>query len=153
MYRIVSLVAPAFLATALALSPGAARAQLNLDLGGSVESVGSTVGDAVDGLSGTVNDTVEGVGAGAGSDTASAPPAAIVTLDQNAALELVRSNKALPLEKIMTLARLEIDGEIVDAQLMEVRGFLVYELKVIDTDGDVSDIYFYARSGERVRTN
>jgi uncharacterized membrane protein YkoI len=147
---------------ALALSPGAARAQLNLDLGGTVESVGSTVGDTVESLSGTV----DGVGnaaasvlggdrdaTGSSANGSGSAPASIITLDQNAALELVRSNRALPLERIMSLARLEIDGEIVDAHLIQVRGFLLYELKVVDADGDVSDIYYYARSGERVRTN
>jgi hypothetical protein len=32
-----------------------------------------------------------------------------------------------------------------------VRGFLLYELKVLEATGDVVDLYFYARSGEVVR--
>ncbi len=176
MIRIMSLAAPMLLATALALLPEAAHAQL--DLGGLVGGVGSAVGDTVEGLGDTVEDTVGGVGntvndtvdglgntvdgvvdgtlgtaAPGSSATSGAPAPAIVTLDQNAALELVQSQKALPLEEIMKLARLQIEGEIVDAHLIQVRGFLLYELKVVDTDGDVSNIYFYARSGERVQTN
>jgi uncharacterized membrane protein YkoI len=166
----MSLVAPLLLATALALSPEAAHAQL--DLGGVVGGVGSAVGGAVGSVGNTVEDTVDGLGntvegvvdgtvdavtpgssAAPGSAAPGAPAPAIVTLDQNAALALVQSQKALPLEEIMKLARLQIEGEIIDAHLIQVRGFLLYELKVVDTDGDVSDIYFYARSGERVQTN
>jgi uncharacterized membrane protein YkoI len=165
MTRTMSLVAPMLLATALALSPEPAHAQLDLGgvvggvgsaVGGAVGSVGNTVEDTVDGLGNTVDGVVDGTvdAVTPGSSPAPGSPApAIVTLDQNAALALVQSQKALPLEEIMKLARLQIEGEIIDAHLIQVRGFLLYELKVVDTDGDVSDIYFYARSGERVQTN
>jgi uncharacterized membrane protein YkoI len=165
MTRTMSIVGPMLLATALALSPEAAHAQL--DLGGLVGGVGSAVGDTVEGLGDTVEGTVDGLGntvegvvegtvdaVTPGSSAApGSPEQAIVTLDQDAALELVRSQRALPLEDIMARARLLVEGEIVDAHLIQVRGFLLYEIKVVDTDGDVSDIYFYARSGERVQTN
>jgi uncharacterized membrane protein YkoI len=133
-----------------------------------VEGVGSTVGDTVEDLGNTVGDTVDDLGNtvdGVIEDTlgTSAPGSStapgtlslpnVTTLDQNAALELVRLQRVLPLEQIMAIARLQIEGEIIDAHLIQVRGFLLYELKVVDTDGDVSDIYFYARSGERVQTN
>jgi uncharacterized membrane protein YkoI len=167
MSRISSLIAPVLLATVLGLSPEAAHAQLNLDLGGVAEGVGSAVGGTVENLGNTVGDTVDGLGntvdgvieetlgtsAPGSSTTPGSPSLQIVTLDQNAALELVRLQRALPLEQIMALARSQIEGEIIDAHLIQVRGFLLYELKVVDTDGDVSDIYFYARSGERVQTN
>jgi hypothetical protein len=161
----MSLLTPMLLATTLALSPEPAHAQLDLGgvvggVGGAVGSVGDAVGDTVDGLGNTVEGTVDGLGntvegtLGSGSSaTPGAPTPTIVTLDQNAALELVRAQRALPLEDIMARARLLIEGEIIDAHLIQFRGFLLYELKVVDTDGDVSDIYFYARSGERVQTN
>lgn len=68
-------------------------------------------------------------------------------LTQEAALAAVRRGRALPLDEIMLRASLIIEGEIIDAQLMEVRNVLLYELKVLGKSGKVSDVYFYARSG------
>lgn len=71
-------------------------------------------------------------------------------LGQDGVLQAVQSNRALPLEDILTRARLVADGEIIDAQLIEVRRILVYEIKVLGKSGDVSELYFYARSGALV---
>lgn len=68
-------------------------------------------------------------------------------LGQEGALRAVRSNRALPLEDILLRARLVADGEIIDAQLIEVSRILLYEIKVLGKRGDVRKIYFYARSG------
>jgi uncharacterized membrane protein YkoI len=62
----------------------------------------------------------------------------------------VKSNRALPLEDILTRARLVANGEIIDAQLIQVRRILLYEIKVLGRSGDVSELYFYARSGALV---
>jgi uncharacterized membrane protein YkoI len=70
-----------------------------------------------------------------------------LVLTQEAALTAVRRGRALPLDEIMLRASLIIEGEIIDAQLMEVRNVLLYELKVLGKSGKVSDVYFYARSG------
>lgn len=71
---------------------------------------------------------------------------------QEAALQAVKSDRALPLDKIIALAKQYTSGEIIDAQLVTVRGFLLYDLKVLDAKGDVGDLYFYAVSGKIVRT-
>lgn len=71
---------------------------------------------------------------------------------QEAALQAVKSDRALPLDKIIALAKQYTNGEIIDAQLVTVRGFLLYDLKVLDAKGDVGDLYFYAVSGKIVRT-
>jgi hypothetical protein len=42
---------------------------------------------------------------------------------------------------------------VVDANLMSVRGLLVYQIKVIEDNGRVNKLYFYARSGQLVRKN
>ena len=74
----------------------------------------------------------------------------IEQLEQEGALRAVRANRALPLEDILLRARLVADGEIIDAQLIEVNRILVYEIKVLGKGGDVSQLYFYARSGALV---
>ena len=73
--------------------------------------------------------------------------------EQEAALAAVKSEHALSLDKIYAAARQYTDGDIIDAQLITARGLLLYDLKVLDTKGDVSDLYFYAVSGKIVETN
>ena len=70
-----------------------------------------------------------------------------ITLSQEAALQAVRRGRALPLDEIMLRASLITDGDIIDAQLIDVQDVLLYELKVLGKGGRVSDLYFYARSG------
>jgi uncharacterized membrane protein YkoI len=74
-------------------------------------------------------------------------------LGQQGALAAVRSNRALPLSQIMASARLIADGEIIDARLIEISQQLVYELKVLGKSGNVSALYFYARSGDLITPN
>lgn len=121
----------------------AAQAQVGVDVGGAVDDATG----AVDGAAGAVGDTV------GGAVESITPGDGAATLDQNGAIEAVESRRALPLEQIMTKARLHTQGEIVDAQLVSVKGFLLYELKVVEANGDVDELYFYALSGERVQTN
>ncbi|HWA17890.1 MAG TPA: hypothetical protein VG757_02740 [Devosia sp.] len=73
-------------------------------------------------------------------------------LTQDEAVTAVSNKKILPLDSILVAAKLFTDGEVIDAKLIEVKGFLLYELKVLEADGDVSDLYFYARSGVLVET-
>lgn len=120
----------------------AARAQVgvdvDVDLGGPVDDATGAVDDAVGGAVEALAPHTTGAGA---------------PLDQSGAIEAVRSHRALPLEQIMTRARLHTSGEIVDAQLISLDGFLLYELKVLEANGDVDELYFYALSGELVQTN
>jgi hypothetical protein len=71
-------------------------------------------------------------------------------LGQDSVLKAVQNHRALPLEDILTRARLVAEGEIIDAQLIQVRRILVYEIKVLGKSGEVKDLYFYARSGALV---
>jgi hypothetical protein len=142
----------------LGLLGAPAQAQVSVDLGpvGGADvgvDVGLDVGGAVEGAPdsgpGPVGDAVGGAleGLTPGDSTTA------TRLDQSLAIEAVQSHRALPLEQIMTKARLHTQGEIVDAQLISVRGFLLYELKVVEANGDVGELYFYALSGELVQTN
>jgi hypothetical protein len=74
----------------------------------------------------------------------------VVAINQQLALEAVRKHRALPLEDIMLRAKLLTDGEIIDARLISVDNILLYELKVLGKAGEVSQLFFYARSGAPV---
>lgn len=76
-----------------------------------------------------------------------------LALGQQAASAAVKNGRALPLEDILLRAKLLIDGDVIDAQLIAVQDVLLYELKVLGRAGDVSELYFYARSGLPVETN
>lgn len=108
--------------------------ELNVDLG-----VGGDAEGALD------LDVDLGPG-GAGSLNA-VDDATSARLGQEAALQAVKRGRALPLDEIMLRASLLTDGEIIDAQLIDVRDVLLYELKVLDKGGKVSQLYMYARSG------
>lgn len=144
------------------LLPSSAMAQgldLGLDLGGlgSVDvGVGGDSGLDLDvdvggegglGVDLNVGGSDGGLNLGLDLDTA-APP-----LGQNAALQAVRSGRALPLEDIMLRAQLLTDGEIIDAQLVALQEVLLYEIKVLGKSGDVSELYFFARTGEFLDLN
>lgn len=156
----MSLIQPVFLpllvalllaAPVLLLGPASARAQsLGVSVGGG--DVGVSVGGS--GLSGGGTDgggSDDGGERGSGGSTSS--PDAGTGNEQELALDAVRSARALPLDQIVAAARHHTSGEVIDARLIELRGFLLYELKVIEPGGDVADFYFYARSGKIVRTN
>ena len=74
-------------------------------------------------------------------------------LGQKAALQAVRSGRALPLEDIMLRAKVLTDGEIIDAQLVSLQEVLLYEIKVLGKSGEVSELYFFARTGEYLDLN
>ncbi len=53
----------------------------------------------------------------------------------------------------MLRAQLLTDGEIIDAQLVALQEVLLYEIKVLGKSGDVSELYFFARTGEFLDLN
>jgi len=150
------------LALGVVFQLAAAAGAQALDLGVSVGGV--DVGVSVGGDSGLGVDVGVGVGGedgglgidldvdldGDGIPETSSGGAGVQPLGQEGALQAVKANRALPLEDILTRARLVADGEIIDAQLIQVRRILVYEIKVLGKSGDVNELYFYARSGALV---
>ncbi|SDP35465.1 hypothetical protein [Phyllobacterium sp. OV277] len=69
----------------------------------------------------------------------------------NGALRAVQANRALPLDDIVTIARNLTNGQIIDARLRSVGGVLQYELKVLETNSEVSRYSFNARTGKLIR--
>jgi hypothetical protein len=121
----------------LGVDVGVGNTDLNVGVGGDSGGIGLGVDLDGDGIPET---GTEGL-----TDGLSLKP-----LGQEGALKAVQSHRALPLEDILVRARLVADGEIIDAQLIQVRRILVYEIKVLGKSGDVSKLYFYARSGALV---
>lgn len=117
-----------------------------LDLGVDLGGDGGLGVDLGVGGSGNSNSSGGG-GLGLSLDTAGQP------LGQELALDAVRKHRALPLEDIMLRAQLLTDGQIIDAQLVAVQDILLYELKVLGKAGNVSELYFYAQSGDPVDLN
>lgn len=146
MFRMKFLPALAtFICCAILTIP--AQAQVGISVG-----VGGGPGAGVEVGSGAPSVSVSVGGGGTDGEAATAIPPD-ETLSQDDALAAVANRRAVPLEQIMVAAARLTDGEIIDAQLITVRGFLLYELKVLETTGDVVELYFYARSGQVVRTD
>jgi hypothetical protein len=79
---------------------------------------------------------------------ATRPPAGAITSEQDAALNAVQDGRAIPLEEILETAKTVTPGEVLDAHLVRVNGFLLYELKILAPNGySVRKEYYYARSG------
>jgi len=121
------------------------HAQVSIDLG---VDVGDSTGG---GVSSGVGDAFQPPNAGLGLEDIQ-PLAADRPLGQEEALEAVRARRALPLAPIVKRMQ-EADLLVVDATLVSVRGILVYELRVVDNSGTVSQAYFYARTGKQIETN
>lgn len=72
---------------------------------------------------------------------------ALNTESQGIALRAVQSGAAVPLDTIVQGLADRAAGQLIDAQLIEVNGFLLYSIKVMSPTGRVSTQYFYARTG------
>lgn len=65
-------------------------------------------------------------------------------------LAVVQSGSAVALETLLADLRARTGGELIDARLIRINGFLVYEIKALSPQGQVSTEYYYARSGLHV---
>lgn len=162
--RVAGLALAALIAAA---SPARAQLDLQLELGGSRVGVGvggngvgldvelgdTSLGVQLGGSDGLGLDVDLGLGLGGGNGSGSARLGVDEVLSQERALEAVRQRRALPLEDILLRTRVITDAEVIDARLISVNATLLYEVKVLGKAGDVSKLYFYARSGAPVNTN
>ncbi len=79
--------------------------------------------------------------------TALARPALARDDDHDRARQAVRSGEALPLRTILDKAAAEFPGELIEAELEDEHGRLIYEIKLISPDGNVLKVYYDARDG------
>jgi hypothetical protein len=98
------------------------------------------------------NNSDNGNGNGPRSDETGQPgaPPGQSKGDERAALDAKREGRAVPLEDILAGIAPETAGNVIDAELVTVDGFLLYALKVLSPAGVVSTHYFYAQSGRPV---
>ena len=71
-------------------------------------------------------------------------------LSESDVLDAVEAGRAVSLSTILPDVRSRTGGEVINAQLQQVRGFLVYAVKVLTPEGKVTTEYYYARSGLHV---
>ncbi len=72
--------------------------------------------------------------------------------DHEAAYELAREGRILPLERILEQQRRDRPGRILEVELEREDGNLVYELELLDADGRVWELYYDAVSGRLLET-
>jgi uncharacterized membrane protein YkoI len=63
----------------------------------------------------------------------------------------VESGKILPLETILTINKNLLAGRILDVELEYEDGHRIYEIKLLDTNGQRLEYHLDARSGELLK--
>ena len=61
--------------------------------------------------------------------------------DGERALEAVQSGKAAPLSDILELVEEEVPGRVLEVEIDDEHGQLVYEIKVLSADGRYFEVY------------
>lgn len=67
--------------------------------------------------------------------------------DADTVRQWVESGKVLPLEELLTRHRAKIPGRLLDIEVEQEHGRIVYELEVVDDRGHVHKVYLDAQSG------
>jgi len=99
---------------------------------------------------GNGNQNGNGFGQGNGSGKASVPPPVRRELSEDDVLAAVEAGRAVELSTILPDVRSRTGGEVINAQLQQVGGFLLYAVTVLTPSGQVLTEHYYARSGVHV---
>ncbi len=67
--------------------------------------------------------------------------------DQDRIRAAVERGEALPLERVLAAAARHVPGEVIEVELDEDDGHLLYELKVLSRSGAVRELKLDARTG------
>jgi uncharacterized membrane protein YkoI len=68
-------------------------------------------------------------------------------IDQDEARRLRESGDILPLTEILNVARTTHPGRIIEVELERERGHYIYEIELLDEDGQVLELKYDAASG------
>lgn len=68
--------------------------------------------------------------------------------DHLKARRLHEAGDILAMEQILKQARQRHPGRILEVELEEIGGRLVYEIELVDSKGEVRELFFDARTGE-----
>lgn len=71
--------------------------------------------------------------------------------DQEVARKLRASGQILSLEKIYALAKTIKQGEILETELEQKRGRYVYEVELLDKNGQVWEVKLDAKTGQLIK--
>lgn len=135
---------------------GKSAGQSNDNNGGHSKGQGKGNGQA-DG-DGQSNGNGQGNGKGSGSSSGKVhahtrvDPDGTVHYSPDHARDAVNAGQAVSLTSLMPDLQARTTGELIDAELLNVRGFLVYAIKVLRDTGQVTTEYYYAQSGRFIGT-
>ncbi|MFQ5509044.1 MAG: PepSY domain-containing protein [Leptospirillia bacterium] len=73
-------------------------------------------------------------------------------LDHERARALVEAGEILSLEEILKKLFTRYEGNLLETELEEEDGVIVYEIELLRSDGQVVELFFDARSGELIKT-
>ena len=79
-----------------------------------------------------------------------APAAAHADGDHERARKALQAGQVLPLKTILDKATERFPGDLIEAELEEEHGRMVYELKLISPEGNVMKLIFDARDGSLI---
>ena len=68
--------------------------------------------------------------------------------DHDRALKAVRKGEVLPLEQVLTTVRAKYKGTVVHTELERKHGVWMYELKILDQNGRMREVYINAKTGK-----
>ncbi len=72
--------------------------------------------------------------------------------DHDRARRAVEEGRILPLKEILARAQAASPGQVIEAELEDEGGMVVYEIKILTTDGRVTKLYYNAATGELLKT-
>jgi len=68
-------------------------------------------------------------------------------IDQDDAIRLKQAGEILPLETILKTARQHHDGKVIGVELEREHNILIYEIKILDDNGELWEIKVNAKDG------
>jgi uncharacterized membrane protein YkoI len=81
-----------------------------------------------------------------------AAPARADDLEYDEVRKLRQSGDIRPLAELLEKAQAQHEGELLEAELDERDGQLVYEIELLTKDGEVWEFFFDARTGELIES-
>ena len=69
--------------------------------------------------------------------------------DHDRARHAVEEGRILPLRDILADAQTTTPGELIEAELEDEHGQLVYEIKILSPDGRLTKLHYDAQTGKR----
>ncbi len=72
--------------------------------------------------------------------------------DHDRARRAVEEGRILPLKEILARAQAASPGQVIEAELEDEGGIVIYEIKILTADGRVMKLHYNAATGELLKT-